>query len=557
MLITSLSVEGIGRFANAAHVDGFCAGVNVLAAGNEVGKSTLFKAIRTCLFCRHDSKTQEIRDLGSDDSQLPATVELAFEHSGKHYLIQKSFLRSPSAVLTEDGREIARFADADKAVWDILGVSPGSGRSIDEGAFGLLWVGQGSSFAAPVPGSGASSLLTAAIESEVGALVGGERARRANDEINAELRRNLTDSERGPRSDGPLARAQDNLEHWRAAEADSFAKLSALEQQFAELTQRRRRHRQITDPAAVVQMTQVLTDARNGLREAQAADQEIRRLEAESIAAKRALEGAAQRLRQHREVASRIDTNRRLEAELAQSLPVHQSQEQEARAALARTEEQRAIAESEARSLGIKEQHLERLAGALVRATRKDELARRLKSLDDAAKNLTEIDAQLSQVRIKPKTVEDLDEHDRQIAALDAQLSAAAATLAVEVKPAGAGQVRIGSLRAKDSRAAPVLAPTKVTVGNLAVVTVTPAVHPRQEKRRTLDAERDALLKSAGVASSAEAHALLARRRDLENSRRGILGRAQKPQSRRRPGRDLRRGQVGACGNRSGHRCGA
>ena len=54
-------------------------------------------------------------------------------------------------------------------------------------------------------------------------LVGGERARRAIDEINGELRRNLTDSERGPRSDGPLARAQDNLEHWRKAEADSFA----------------------------------------------------------------------------------------------------------------------------------------------------------------------------------------------------------------------------------------------------------------------------------------------------------------------------------------------
>ena len=523
MLITSLSVEGIGRFANTARVDGFGLGVNVLAAGNEVGKSTLFKAIRTCLFCRHDSKTQEIRDLGSDDSQLPATVQVAFEHGGKRYVISKSFLRSPSAVLTENGHEIARFAEADKAVWDILGISPGSGRSIDEGAFGLLWVGQGSSFTAPILGSGASSLLNAAIESEVGALVGGERARRAIDEINTELLRNLTDSERGPRSDGPLARAEDNLEHWREAEAESFAKLSALEQQFAELTQCRRRHRQTTDPAAIAQMTQELTDARNSLREAQAADQEIRRLEAESIAAKRALEGAAQRLRQHREVASRIDTNRRLETDLAQSLPVHQSQEQEARAALARTEEQRAIAESEAKSLGIKEQHLERLAGALVRATRKDELARRLKSLEDAAKNLTEVDAQLSQVRIKPKTVEDLDELDRQIAALDAQLSAAAATLVVEVKPAGAGHVRVGSLHAKDGHAAPVLTPTKVTVGDLAVVTVTPAVHPRQEKRQTLDAERDALLKSAGVAGAAEAHALLTRRRDLENNRRGIL----------------------------------
>jgi hypothetical protein len=523
MLITSLSVEGSGRFASTARVDGFGTGVNVLAAGNEVGKSTLFKAIRTCLFCRHDSKTQEIRDLGSDDSQLPATVQLAFEHDGKRYVVRKSFLRSPSAVLTEGGREIARFAEADKAVWDILGISPGSGRSIDEGAFGLLWVGQGSSFTAPVPGTGASSLLNAAIESEVGALVGGERARRAIDEINAELRRNLTDSERGPRSDGPLARTQDNLEHWREVEADSFTKLSALEQQFTELTQRRRRHHQITDPGAVARMTQELMDARNSLREAQAAAQEIRRLEAESVAAERALEGAAQRLRQHREVVSRIDTNRRREADLAKTLPEHLSQEQEARAALARTEEQRATAESEVKTLAIKEQYLERLAGALVRASRKDELARRLKSLDDTAKNLTEIDVQLSQVRIKPKTVDDLDELDRQIAALDAQLSAAAATLAVEVKPVGVGQVRIGSIRAQGSHAAPVLAPTKLTVGDLAVVTVTPAVHPRQEKRQTLDAERATLLKATGVASTAEAHVLLARRRDLENSRRGIF----------------------------------
>ena len=302
-----------------------------------------------------------------------------------------------------------------------------------------------------------------------------------------------------------------------------LTKLSALEQQSAELIQRRRRHREITDPAAMAQMTQELVDARKSLREAQSAAQEISRLQAEELAAKRALEGAAQRLHRHREVASRIDGHRRLEADLAMSLPRNLSQEQEARAALARTEEQRVTAESEAKALAIKEQHLERLAGALVRALRKDELVRRLKSLEDATKNLTEIDAQLSQVRIKPKTVEDLDELDRQIAALDAQLSAAAATLAVEVRPAGDGQVTIGSLRAAGSHAAPVLAPTKITVGDLAVVTVTPAINPRQGQRQTLDAARADLLKVAGVASANEAHALLARRRELENNRRGIL----------------------------------
>jgi len=41
---------------------------------------------------------------------------------------------SPSAILTEDGREIARSKQADEAVWELLGLSPGSGRTLDDGA---------------------------------------------------------------------------------------------------------------------------------------------------------------------------------------------------------------------------------------------------------------------------------------------------------------------------------------------------------------------------------------------------------------------------------------
>ena len=61
----------------------------------------------------------------------------------------------------------ARSKQADEAVWELLGVSPGSGRTLDDGAFGVLWVGQGASFGIPVPGPVASSALNSAIESEV------------------------------------------------------------------------------------------------------------------------------------------------------------------------------------------------------------------------------------------------------------------------------------------------------------------------------------------------------------------------------------------------------
>jgi hypothetical protein len=521
MFIKSISVEGIGRFVTTARVEGFSNGVNVLAAGNEAGKSTLFRAIRTCLFCRHDSKGQEIRDLCSDDSQLPGTIEITFEQDGRTYTIKKCFMRSPSAVLLENGREIARSKQADDTVWQLLGISPGSGRTLDEGAFGLLWVGQGASFGAPEPGPSASSALNAAIESEVGALIGGERARQTVDEIATELRRSLTEHDR-PKSDGPLHRALREAEHWRNEEAEARNKLSTLERQFAALLQLREQHREFNDPATANQIGTELVEAKASLEAARSAALEIRRLEAEESGAKRALDQAAHRLKQQRDIAARIDANRQSETEFAKELPEQQGREQEARAALARADDQIAETHKQASALSSQEQQLEKLASAAVRAQRKDDLKRQLKGLEQAAKELTRIDADLAQIVVKAKHIETLDELDRQIDTLDAQLSAAAAQLAVEIKPAGAGQVRIGALRLKDAHTAPILALTKISVGDLAVITMTPAPNTRHDKRQAADAERSALLTSLGVPTSAQARAMLTKRRDLEAERKGV-----------------------------------
>jgi hypothetical protein len=188
-----------------------------------------------------------------------------------------------------------------------------------------------------------------------------------------------------------------------------------------------------------------------------------------------------------------------------------------------RTQEQIADIEKQAHALSTQEQQLEKLAAASIRAMRKDDLARQLTALERASMELLQIDTQLTQIGIKPKQIEDLDELDRNIATLDAQLSAAAAHLTVEVKPAGAGQVRIGSAPPEGAHSAPILAPTKITIGELAVVTVTPAPNVRHEERQSSDAERSTLLESVGVTTSAEARALLSKRRDLEASRKAVL----------------------------------
>jgi hypothetical protein len=305
--------------------------------------------------------------------------------------------------------------------------------------------------------------------------------------------------------------------------ADARSKLVALEQQFAELLQRRRRHAEITDPVAVAQMTQDLIGAKQSLEEGRSYIEEIRRLEAEEGSARRTVEVAAQRLKQFRQLVGRIDSNRKIEIALATELPEHQAREHETRAALARTEEQIATNGRQLRVLTGREQQLEKLAGAMLRAQRKDDLERQLAAVEHAAAELLETDARLSQLRVSLKTIDRLDQFERQIAALDAQLFAAAPNLAVDVKPAGAGKISIGTLWPKERHQQPVLVPTKITVDELAVITVTPAASPRHEERQTLEADRALLLQEIGATSAADAHALLAKRRDLEASRKGLL----------------------------------
>jgi hypothetical protein len=131
MKLLSVSVEGCGRFGTPARIEGFGPGVNILSARNEAGKSTLFRAIRTCLFERHSSTAREVAGLATDGLSLPVSITVAFEHDGKRYEIAKSFLKGKSASLVRDGVEIARNAEADEHVWNLLGIAqvhPRAGR---------------------------------------------------------------------------------------------------------------------------------------------------------------------------------------------------------------------------------------------------------------------------------------------------------------------------------------------------------------------------------------------------------------------------------------------
>ncbi len=344
MKILSLSVSGAGRFDRRVSVTGFGDGVNVLCESNEAGKSTLFKALRTCLFERHSSNTADLRDLASEGLSLPIVVRLGFEHGGKSYEIEKSFLKQRRASLRQEGREIATNQEADEALWEVLGVAPGSGRTVDQAQFGMLWVSQGKSFEQPSLSGAATGALAAAVQAEVGALVGGERARLLLGELRRDIGEFVTESSAKPKAGGPLAQALNESAMLTGAIAEAERRLSAMEAQIERLAQLRRERADVADPEATQRDEADLAAAEAELAAARAARDRLALKEPILKASQAALEEARRRDQDRAARAARIDADRATIATVRDEIARLAEQEQ---AAAERLNEARATGEAE------------------------------------------------------------------------------------------------------------------------------------------------------------------------------------------------------------------
>ncbi len=525
MKILSLSVSGAGRFDRRVSVTGFGDGVNVLCESNEAGKSTLFKALRTCLFERHSSNTQDLRDLASEGLSLPVVVRLGFEHGGKTYEIEKSFLKQRRASFREGGREIATNQEADEALWEVLGVAPGSGRTVDQAQFGLLWVSQGKSFEQPALSGAATGALAAAVQAEVGALVGGERARLLLGELRRDIGEFVTESAGKPKAGGPLAQALNESAVLSGAIGEAERKLAAMEAQIERLGQLRRERAETADPEAIREDEARLAAAEAELTTARAARDRLTLKEPMLKASQAALEEARRRERERAERASRIDADRALLATARADLD--RLAEQEA-AASGRLREARAATDAQGAAEANDEAALARLASlaALVSAAglRPDQTARRA-ALAEASRRLGEIDAALVEAPAPDELLDRLEALERAIAGQRAAIEAGAVRIEIAVQPAGEGRILLdgkptGATRINAS------GPLVIDAGGLATLTIVPPAGGEDEGRKleALEAKRAALLREAGFADGAALRLAVQKRRSLEQERSGALG---------------------------------
>lgn len=221
MKILAIRVREVGCFSAPVALEGLSGGLDVLAGPNEAGKSTLFRALRTALLWKHTAGGEAIDSLRPYGGGSPM-VEVDLDIDGARYRLRKQFGAGKSAQLTElaRGRIIARGADADAEIARLIGATGASGRTVDRGRHGLLWVEQGMSMQQPAAGEALATALSRLIEAEAAAVADGELARAVLARAEARLAADITAARGTAKAKSAYARACEERETWqRKAEA--------------------------------------------------------------------------------------------------------------------------------------------------------------------------------------------------------------------------------------------------------------------------------------------------------------------------------------------------
>jgi chromosome segregation ATPase len=518
MRLSRIAVEGVGRFAARTVVEGLGPGVNVLAADNEAGKSTLFRAVRTCLFSRHTSKDKGVRALATDGRELPVRIAVTFEAEGAAWEISKTFLRTPRSLLTRNGERFAEGDAADEKVWRLLGLEPGSGRaSLDEAAYGLLWVEQGKSFEALAVTEGAAGALSDAIQQEVGTLVGGDRARRALAQLDEALDRELTARDQA-KAGGRLATAQAALRKAEADFADASARLAAMNDSLDRLARLKADLARESDPAVVRSQEEAARAASATLERMRAAANELRAAETAEAQARALLDAAQTALADAQTRAQRIDAAQARLADLTKQMKAEETTAAQQRTALTRLRAETEATDSRLGELDDLDRRLRGLDEALDADRRRDGLVRRIEALRIAGEALGTHTAALAANQVTDTVTGELDSILRDQQTLEAQIAAAATVATITVT--GETRVTIAGEAVAGSRTQPITEATLIEAPGVLISLAPPtrneeaARKRRQEERRKLDS----LLARHDVVSPAALREKAAARRALQQN---------------------------------------
>ncbi|KXV73496.1 hypothetical protein AD953_15920 [Acetobacter malorum] len=513
MILTDLQIEGFRRFASPVRLDGLGPGLNVLAAPNETGKSTLLAALKAVLMVRSSSKAKPVKDLQPYGGGAPH-VAVSFTWKGMDCHLEKQFISKAFTRLML-GTERFEGDQAEEALRNLLGLEEAS-KGEAAGLWSALLVGQGESFAQPDLNQTGQDSLRSCLEHGVDHATGGAAASAVLSRVRDRL--HLLQTAKSGQPTGKYKQALEQEAQAQACLQDLENRRAALEEDLAALDQARRALREQEDPERKAQDEAellALRQLRDKLRVADAEEQAARAALATVTHTRNSICDEQERRQERRE------TQRKLEREAAEMQHDLQALTQRTAQARQRYEESRTQRERAEQQQQAARQALlavSRRATVLQQRAALDRSKQTLHRAEAACTRLEQARAVLAALQIDEALIRRVRKAVREQDAAQAALNARATRLTVTLQPEAAGRVLL------DGAACPqgemVLTQTaEVHVEGVGQFRITPAVKDHDEALAAADTARQQLqsvLHSAGCQSAEDAETLFEERRQAE-----------------------------------------
>ncbi len=523
MKLRSLAVNQFKKFTTPSRLEGIDDALNLVVGPNELGKSTLLDALRAVLFERYSSRARPIMALQNDRSGAAPVVELVFEVAGGEYRLTKRFVKSAYAQLRCPDGTLLEADAAEAELRRLLGFREAGSRGANLetlGMWGVLWVQQGQSFGRPDLPESALASLSAGLESEVGAVLGGRRGRQLPQVIEQRRGELITAARRQPRGEykealDQVEGLQEQLHTQQAQRQESSETLEQLE-----AAEGRLRRLEYSDQDQLdsedLQLTRERLAQENLLEsriEAAQSDLQLRRDQWER--ARRAAAARADARAELKQEAAQLSAERRRLGDL----------ETEDRDSAAQFEFLRQrVAQAEAAAVAA-EDDAGRLRDTLDSLLSSAEL-RQLEQQHDAAAVAQE---QLEQARRESESIratdqalrrirEALNAHDR----VQAQIGGAATRVRFEIPPEQRAGIELNGTPLTDAEA-PIetVEPLVISIPDRGRILIDPNVSDREQlldAHSSAEAELRAALEAASAVSLADAELQAERRRGQEQA---------------------------------------
>ncbi|MFT9017921.1 GTP-binding protein [Acetobacter malorum] len=513
MILTDLQIEGFRRFASPVRLDGLGPGLNVLAAPNEAGKSTLLAALKAVLMVRSSSKAKPVKDLQPYGGGAPH-VAVSFTWKGMDCHLEKQFISKAFTRLIL-GPERFEGDQAEEALRNLLGLEEAS-KGEAAGLWSALLVGQGESFAQPDLNQTGQDSLRTCLEHGVDHATGGAAASAVLSRVRDRL--HLLQTAKSGQPTGKYKQALEQEAQAQACLQDLENRRAALEEDLAALDQARRALREQEGPERKAQDEAellALRQLRDKLRVADAEEQAARAALATVTHTRNSICDEQERRQERRE------TQRKLEREAAEMQHDLQALTQRTAQARQRYEESRTQREQAEQQQQAARQALlavSRRVTVLQQRAALDRSKQTLHRAEAACTRLEQARAVLAALLVDEGLIRRVRKAVREQDAAQAALNARATRLTVTLQPEAAGRVLLDGAACPQGEMVLTQA-ADVQVEGIGQFRITPAVKDHDEALAAADTARQQLqsvLHSAGCQSAEDAETLFEERRQAE-----------------------------------------